>query len=253
MPWADRGRLAMRVQTPERPRRTRPAHSVSVAPASHSASVKPSAAPNVSRFTPASAKVATAPRPAIAAAILRRPSAPIRSPRFQASSGPTPIKAAADGSKQLVWGANLDRRPLDGRLPSLKLLADGKPHARVLRDHLESAMLFDKATNTYLWIQRRADPLVLAQAGGANIALGEYSSMLDRGRTLQLRFSVALFLVSLLIVAVAIWVAIHYGLRVAFLVGLLCYVAAAAIYAFALARKAVQTREESVRPLAEAA
>jgi predicted membrane-bound spermidine synthase len=53
--------------------------------------------------------------------------------------------------------------------------------------------------------------------------------------------------------AVAIWVAIHYGLRVAFLVGLLCYVGAAAIYAFALAHKAVQTREESVRPLAEAA
>jgi hypothetical protein len=53
--------------------------------------------------------------------------------------------------------------------------------------------------------------------------------------------------------AVAIWVAIHYGLRVAFLVGLLCYVGAAAIYAFALASKTVRSREEAPEALPEAA
>jgi two-component system nitrogen regulation sensor histidine kinase NtrY len=119
------------------------------------------------------------------------------------------IKVVPDGTKQLMWGANLDRRPLDARLPSLALLADGKPHTRVLRDHLESAMLFDTATRTYLWIQRKADPLVLAQAGRANIALGEYNSLLDRSRVLQLRFNLALYLVALLIVAVATWVALR--------------------------------------------
>ncbi len=118
------------------------------------------------------------------------------------------IQVAPDGAKRLIWGANLDRRPLDARLPSLALLADGKPHMRVLSDHLESAMRFDQETRTYLWIQRKADPLVLAQAGRANLALGDYSSLLDRSRTLQLRFNLALFLVSLLIVAVAIWVAL---------------------------------------------
>ncbi|MGZ3476391.1 MAG: hypothetical protein ACXWUG_21035, partial [Polyangiales bacterium] len=53
--------------------------------------------------------------------------------------------------------------------------------------------------------------------------------------------------------AVAIWVAIHYGLRVAFLVGLLCYVGAAAIYAFALASKTVRVRDEEPAALPEAA
>ncbi|WP_404713271.1 ATP-binding protein [Sphingomonas sp. MMS24-J13] len=118
------------------------------------------------------------------------------------------IQVAPDGSKHLVWGASLDRRPLDRRLPSLTLLADGKPHVRVLSDHMESAMQFDVRSHTYLWIQRKADPLVLAQVGRANIALGDYSSLIDRSRSLQLRFILALFLISLLIVAVAIWVAL---------------------------------------------
>jgi two-component system nitrogen regulation sensor histidine kinase NtrY len=118
------------------------------------------------------------------------------------------IQVTPDGTKQLVWGANLDRRSLGARLPALDLLADGKPHMRVLSDHVESAMRFDAASRTYLWIQRKADPLVLGQAGRANIALGEYSSLLDRSRSLQLRFNIALFLGSLLIVAVAIWVAL---------------------------------------------
>jgi two-component system nitrogen regulation sensor histidine kinase NtrY len=69
-------------------------------------------------------------------------------------------------------------------------------------------MRFDASSRTYLWIQRKADPLVLAQAGSANIALGDYNSLLDRSRTLQLRFNLALYLVALLIVAVATWVAL---------------------------------------------
>lgn len=118
------------------------------------------------------------------------------------------IHVAPDGTKRLIWGANLDRRSLDVRLPSLKLLEDGKSHTRVLKDRIESAMLFDAETNTYLWIQRKAAPLVLEQAGAANIALGQYSSLLDQSRALQLRFNIALFVVSLLIVAVAIFVAL---------------------------------------------
>jgi hypothetical protein len=36
--------------------------------------------------------------------------------------------------------------------------------------------------------------------------------------------------------AVAIWIAIHHGLRTAFMVGVACYVAAAALYVLNLAR-----------------
>ena len=119
------------------------------------------------------------------------------------------IQVGPDGTKRLIWGANLDNRPLDSRLPSnLRELADDKPHTRVLSDRIESAMRFDAGSHTYLWIEQHADPVVLAQVGKANEALGGYSALVGRARTLQLRFNAALFVVSLLIVALAIWVAL---------------------------------------------
>jgi len=120
------------------------------------------------------------------------------------------VRFGSDGAEQLLWGANLDQRPLEQRLPRALLprLADGKPHVRVLRDRLESAMRIDPGTRTYLWIERRADPLVLAQVGRTNSALDNYTAYTARARTLQFRFNAALYLVSLLIVALAIWVAL---------------------------------------------
>jgi two-component system nitrogen regulation sensor histidine kinase NtrY len=120
------------------------------------------------------------------------------------------IRVAKDGSEQLIWGANLDKQPLERRLSPaiLPSLADDKPHTRVLSDRLESVMRFDKNTGTYLWISRNADRLVLAQAGRANSAINDYTELLDRSRTWQFRFNVILFAGSLLIVAIAIWVAL---------------------------------------------
>ena len=160
------------------------------------------------------------------------------------------IQIMPDGTHQLVWGANLDRRPLGPRLPSLELLADGKPHMRVLSDHIESAMRFDAKSRTYLWIQRGANPLVLAQAGRANIALGDYSSLLDRSRSLQLRFNVALFLGSLLIVAVAIWVALTVADRLVRPIGELVGAARRVAQGDLTARVAALNRHDEVGTLA---
>ncbi|WP_293973592.1 ATP-binding protein [Sphingomonas sp.] len=120
------------------------------------------------------------------------------------------IRVAKDGSEQLIWGANLDKMALEKRLSPaiLPSLQDDQPHTRVLRDRLESVLRFDKNTGTYLWVARNADPLVLAQAGRANSAINDYTQLLDRSRTWQFRFNVALFTGSLLIVAIAIWVAL---------------------------------------------
>ena len=120
------------------------------------------------------------------------------------------IRILPDGTEQLIWGTNLDKRPLEARLDPRDIvrLNDDKPHVRVLRDRLESVIRFDAATRTYLWIDRRADPVVLAQVGRANSALSGYNTLVKRARALQLRFNAALFVVSLLIVAVAIWIAL---------------------------------------------
>ena len=55
---------------------------------------------------------------------------------------------------------------------------------------------------------------MLAQTGRANTALGEYRTLLARSRSLQLQFNLALYLVSLLIVAIAIWVALRVADRI---------------------------------------
>ena len=162
------------------------------------------------------------------------------------------IQIGPDGAERLVWGANLDRRALEDRLPHMLVprLGDGKPHVRVLRDRLESAMRFD--ATTYLWIQRKADPVVLAQVGRANEALGSYTALTARARTLQLRFNVALFVVSLLIVALAIWVALTLADRLVRPIGELVGAARAVAGGDLAARVRGPTAQDEVGTLANA-
>ncbi|NIJ06615.1 two-component system nitrogen regulation sensor histidine kinase NtrY [Sphingomonas vulcanisoli] len=126
------------------------------------------------------------------------------------------IEVGLDGRESLIYGANLDARPMEQRLPPALIpeLSDDRPHFRARPDQFEAAIAFDRASRTYLWISRHADPLVLAQTGRANTALGEYRTLLARSRILQLQFNLALYLVSLLIVATAIWVALRVADRI---------------------------------------
>jgi two-component system nitrogen regulation sensor histidine kinase NtrY len=164
------------------------------------------------------------------------------------------IRVAKDGSEQLIWGANLDKVALEKRLSPaiLPSLADGQPHTRVLRDRLESVLRFDKNTGTYLWVARDADPLVLAQAGRANSAINDYSALLDRSRTLQFRFNLALFAGSLLIVAIAIWVALTVADRLVRPIGELVGAARRVAGGDLSARVASSTSHDEVGTLAAA-
>lgn len=116
-----------------------------------------------------------------------------------------------DGVVRLIGGANLDARPLDKRLPAaaVPILAGGSP--RVVTeagDRVEAVILLDKASRTYLYVSRLVDPAVLKQAARASSALTDYRALQQRARTVQLCFNAALLLVSLLIVAAAIWIAL---------------------------------------------
>ena len=164
------------------------------------------------------------------------------------------IQLMPDGSERLIWGANLDRRPLEARLPKALILTlnDGKPHVRVLTARLESAMRFDAATRTYLYISRLADPLVLAQAARANSALSDYQSYADRGRTLQLQFNAALFAISLLIVGIAIWIALNMADRLVRPIGDLVGAARRVAGGDLAARVAIAVEQDEVGTLATA-
>jgi two-component system, NtrC family, nitrogen regulation sensor histidine kinase NtrY len=128
------------------------------------------------------------------------------------------LSVGNDGQLRLIGGANLDKRPISLRLPPdlITLLNDGQPRVAVnARDRVEAAMLLDKDARLYLYVSRRVDPDVLSQVARARTALSDYNAMVERSRVLQLRFNAALILISLLIVAAVIWIALKLADRLA--------------------------------------
>ena len=114
------------------------------------------------------------------------------------------------GTPQLIALANLDKRPLEKRLPpaTLPFLKDGQPRITAIAgDRIEGTILLDSASKTYLYISRQSDRDVLAQAARSRSALGDYVATVERARALQLRFNILLMIMSLLILGIAIWVA----------------------------------------------
>lgn len=121
------------------------------------------------------------------------------------------LSVGADHTVRLIGGANLDKRPIRLRLPKdvIPLLKDGQPRVAVnASDRVEAVVLLDRDTQLYLYVSRRVDPIVLSQVARARSALSDYNATVERSRSLQLRFNAALILISLLIVAAVIWIAL---------------------------------------------
>ncbi len=120
------------------------------------------------------------------------------------------IGLGRDGAPQLLAFTNLNSdRPVAQLLPTslLPVLNRGAIQTAAVADRMEARIAIDPKTHLYLYASRHVDPLVLIQSLRAKRALGDYVSLLDRSRSLQLQFNAALFVVSLLIVAAAIWIA----------------------------------------------
>ncbi|USI72979.1 sensor histidine kinase NtrY-like [Sphingomonas morindae] len=110
----------------------------------------------------------------------------------------------------LLAFTNLNRdRPVGQLLPEPMVagLSRGKPVTTSAPDRIESHIVVNARAGIYLYASRRVDPLVLKQASRASSAIGDYRQLIERSRLLQLQFNAALFLLSLLIVAAAIWIA----------------------------------------------
>lgn len=111
----------------------------------------------------------------------------------------------------LIAGANLDRRPLDQRIRPQDIKAVSAGSARVITDagdRVEALIRLDPSAPVFLYVSRKVDPLVLAQVARTQTALSDYKSLVARSRSLELRFNIILLVVSLLILAVSIWVAL---------------------------------------------
>jgi len=121
------------------------------------------------------------------------------------------LAVGSDGQVRLIGGANLDKRPTSQRLPAdvIPLLGDGQPRVTAnASDRVEAVVLLDPQSHLYLYVSRTVDPVVLSQVARARTALSDYNAMIERSRVLQLRFNAALILLSLLIVAAVIWIAL---------------------------------------------
>ena len=75
-------------------------------------------------------------------------------------------------------------------------------------DRVEAAVAVPGQPGTFLYVSRKVDPAVLARASQAAGALGEYRSLIERSRVMQLRFNLVLMAVSLLTLIVAVWFAL---------------------------------------------
>jgi len=110
---------------------------------------------------------------------------------------------------QLIMFGRAGGGPLDLHVDPTKLSGSNptKPQVTVMRDRMETTVLLDAGTRTYLWISLNADPLPIQQAARATLAIDDYRAFQQRARTLQLEINAALLIVSLLTVAIAIWTA----------------------------------------------
>jgi two-component system nitrogen regulation sensor histidine kinase NtrY len=111
---------------------------------------------------------------------------------------------------QMQVGINLYDRPLEKRFAAdeLKRLTAGQVKvASRTGDRVEAVVRLDPTAPVYFYGAREVNPQAFAQIDQARSAASEYSQLLRRTQNLQLRFNAILLVVSLLIVALAIWIA----------------------------------------------
>ena len=75
-------------------------------------------------------------------------------------------------------------------------------------DRIEALTPIDRAARLYLYTARSSDLLQIAQGRRAENIVRAYHMLTERARLLQLRFNVALFVVSLIVVGLAVWLAL---------------------------------------------
>jgi two-component system, NtrC family, nitrogen regulation sensor histidine kinase NtrY len=105
---------------------------------------------------------------------------------------------------------NPDHRPIAEQLSRQMLiqLPAGQPQIfQPANDRVEAVIRLDPQAAVYFYGARAVSPQATAALRKARDAASDYQKTLDRARTLQFRFNAALVTVSLLIVAIAIWIA----------------------------------------------
>jgi two-component system nitrogen regulation sensor histidine kinase NtrY len=113
---------------------------------------------------------------------------------------------------RLQAGINLYDRPLEDRFPAATLLAMRAGEVRAQEksgDRIEAVVRLEADIPIYVYGARAVNARLLSLARETQQANNEYQNVLDRSRSLQIRFNAILILVTLLLVGVAIGVALY--------------------------------------------
>jgi two-component system nitrogen regulation sensor histidine kinase NtrY len=112
--------------------------------------------------------------------------------------------------RQVEW--NPDERPLAAQLSPQMLVALRAGEVRVFqptRDRVEAVVRLDPQAAIYFYGARAVSPDAITALANARDAASAYQRTLSRARSLQLRFNAILLGVSLLIIALSIWIALN--------------------------------------------
>jgi two-component system, NtrC family, nitrogen regulation sensor histidine kinase NtrY len=121
------------------------------------------------------------------------------------------VEVTPSGPKTIAM-VNPDARPVEKRVSTAILaeLTAGKPVVvSTSADRIEAVTRLFPDKSVYLYASRISDRQALMQTERAKNVLADYDGLLDRARRLQLQFNAALFIISLLIVGVAVWIALN--------------------------------------------
>jgi two-component system nitrogen regulation sensor histidine kinase NtrY len=117
----------------------------------------------------------------------------------------------------LLAEESLDSPPLSVRTRALDLGGIRPGEALVVasaRDRVEAVVRLTTAEPLFVYTSRKVEPRVLEQVARTQTALTDYKALTDRSRALQWRFNLILLVVSLLVVAAAVWFAILLASRI---------------------------------------
>jgi two-component system, NtrC family, nitrogen regulation sensor histidine kinase NtrY len=106
---------------------------------------------------------------------------------------------------------NFDNRPLATRFSAtlLRSMRAGEVRFTSTRDRVEAVVRLDPQAQIYFYGARAVSPDGIGQMLQAQTAASTYQSTLESTRKLQVRFNAVLILVSLLLIAFSIWIALN--------------------------------------------
>lgn len=112
---------------------------------------------------------------------------------------------------QIHGAVNLYNRPIEHRFSRAALLAmrPGDIKTAEQGDRIEAILRLDADIPVYFYGARPVNVHLLNLARETQQASNEYQTVLDRSRNFQIKFNVVLIIVSLFLVALAIWIALN--------------------------------------------